>query len=34
MRQWVFEPALLALKPVKVYYTLTINFQVESHPKR
>lgn len=34
VRQWVFEPALLALKPVKVYYTLTINFQVESHSKR
>jgi TonB family protein len=34
VRQWVFEPALLALKPVKVYYTLTVNFQVQPHPQQ
>jgi len=27
VRQWVFSPATLAGKPVKVYYVLTINFQ-------
>jgi TonB family protein len=29
VRQWVFAPATLAGRPVKVYYTLTVNFQVE-----
>jgi protein TonB len=28
IQQWRFTPALLAGKPVKVYYNLTINFQV------
>ncbi len=28
VRQWVFSPATLEGKPVKVYYVLTINFQV------
>jgi TonB family protein len=28
VRQWVFFPAMLEGKPVKVYYVLTINFQV------
>jgi TonB family protein len=29
VKQWVFAPATLAGGPVKVYYTLTVNFQVE-----
>ncbi len=29
VQQWVFAPATLAGKPVKVYYTLTVNFRVE-----
>jgi TonB family protein len=29
MRRWVFLPAKLADKPVKVYYHLTVNFKVE-----
>lgn len=29
VRRWVFSPATLAGKPVKVYYVLTINFQVQ-----
>jgi TonB family protein len=29
VEKWVFEPAKLAGKPVKVYYTLTVNFQLE-----
>ncbi len=29
VRQWVFFPATLEGKPVKVYYVLTINFQVQ-----
>jgi TonB family protein len=29
VEKWVFEPAALDGKPVKVYYTLTINFQVQ-----
>jgi TonB family protein len=28
VRQWVFTPATLEGKPVKVYYTLTVNFAV------
>ena len=27
VRRWVFRPATLAGKPVKVYYVLTVNFQ-------
>jgi TonB family protein len=29
VEQWVFAPATLAGRPVKVYYTLTVNFRVE-----
>jgi TonB family protein len=29
VEKWVFEPAFLDGQPVKVYYTLTINFQVD-----
>lgn len=29
IRSWVFEPATLEGNPVKVYYTLTVNFQVQ-----
>jgi TonB family protein len=29
LRQWVFAPATLAGRPVKVYYTVTVNFQVD-----
>jgi TonB family protein len=29
VQQWVFAPATLAGRPVKVYYTLTVNFQVD-----
>jgi len=32
VRQWVFSPAVLAGKPVKVYYVLTINFRVDKRP--
>jgi TonB family protein len=32
VRRWVFFPARLAGKPVKVYYVLTINFQVQHSP--
>lgn len=32
VRQWVFSPATLEGKPVKVYYVLTINFQVSHSP--
>lgn len=28
VRRWVFQPATLENDPVKVYYTLTVNFQV------
>jgi TonB family protein len=28
-QQWKFKPALLANKPVKVYYTLTVNFMIQ-----
>lgn len=27
--KWRFKPATLQGKPVKVYYTLTVNFQVQ-----
>jgi len=30
IRQWVFQPAMQDGKPIRVYYTLTVNFQVES----
>jgi protein TonB len=29
MRSWRFQPATLANKPVKVYYTLTVNFNLQ-----
>lgn len=29
VEKWVFEPATLDGKPVKVYYTLTVNFLVD-----
>jgi TonB family protein len=29
LRNWVFEPAKLNGKPVKVYYVLTVNFKIE-----
>ncbi|HEV3075678.1 MAG TPA: hypothetical protein VHB47_14750 [Thermoanaerobaculia bacterium] len=29
---WVFEPATLAGRPVPVYYTLTVNFEVDFGP--
>jgi TonB family protein len=29
VRRWVFAPAMLDGKPVKVYYVLTVNFQIE-----
>jgi periplasmic protein TonB len=32
-RNWVFEPATVEGKPVKVYYTLTVNFQIEEDSK-
>jgi TonB family protein len=32
VRRWVFRPAMLEGQPVKVYYTLTVNFQVGEHP--
>ena len=32
VRRWVFQPATLENDPVKVYYTLTVNFQVGSRP--
>lgn len=32
VRRWVFQPATLENDPVKVYYTLTVNFQVGNRP--
>lgn len=32
VRRWVFRPAMLESQPVKVYYTLTVNFQIGEHP--
>jgi TonB family protein len=32
VRTWKFKPAMLEGRPVKVYYTLTVNFKVESGP--
>lgn len=32
VRRWVFQPATLENDPVKVYYTLTVNFQVGGRP--
>jgi len=29
VQQWKFKPALLANKPVKVYFTLTVNFTIQ-----
>ena len=35
IRTWVFHPALLVEKPVKVYYMLTVNFQArKDNPPR
>lgn len=31
-RRWVFQPATLENQPVKVYYTLTVNFTIGSRP--
>lgn len=32
VKSWVFKPATLAGAPVKVYYVLTVNFQVQASP--
>jgi TonB family protein len=32
VKNWVFEPAKLAGNPVNVYYTLTVNFEVQPGP--
>ena len=32
VQTWKFKPAMLEGKPVKVYYTLTVNFQVDQDP--
>jgi TonB family protein len=32
VRRWVFRPAVYQDNPVKVYYTLTVNFQIGEHP--
>jgi TonB family protein len=32
VRTWVFRPATLEDKPVKVYYVLTVNFQIQANP--
>jgi len=29
VQRWKFKPAMLAGRPVKVYYVLTVNFQVQ-----
>jgi TonB family protein len=29
VQNWRFKPATLQGRPVKVYYTLTVNFQVQ-----
>jgi TonB family protein len=34
VRHWTFKPAMQHGKPVKVYYSLTINFQVDKTPPR
>ncbi|HEX9945009.1 MAG TPA: energy transducer TonB [Thermoanaerobaculia bacterium] len=34
VRGWVFSPARLEGRPVKVYYVLTVNFQIEVGPPR
>src|SRR5262245_37841545 len=33
VQSWKFKPALRAGVPVKVYYTLTVNFQVQDPPE-
>lgn len=33
VKTWKFKPATLAGKPVKVYYVLTVNFQVDNSPR-
>ena len=30
---WVFDPATLMGRPVKVYYTLTVHFKVQDSPR-
>ena len=30
VRSWVFRPAMMAGKPVKIYYVLTVNFDVQT----
>lgn len=32
VRRWVFTPATLEKQPVKVYYTLTVNFRIGERP--
>lgn len=32
VRRWVFQPASLEGQPVKVYYTLTVNFRIGERP--
>lgn len=32
VRTWVFKPAMLEGKPVKAYYVLTVNFQIQARP--
>jgi len=32
LKTWKFEPAVFERRPVKVYYTLTVNFRVEDAP--
>ncbi len=32
VRMWVFRPATLEGKPVKVYYVLTVNFKIQTTP--
>jgi len=34
VQHWTFKPAMQHGKPVKVYYSLTINFQVDKTPER
>ena len=33
IKTWKFKPAMKAGKPVKVYYVLTVNFQVDNSPR-
>jgi outer membrane biosynthesis protein TonB len=29
IQQWRFKPAMMSGRPVKVYYTLTVNFTIQ-----